>query len=128
MRLKIQIILTVTFTDPSFHGKLYNIGGDGPIIKKNMADKIAGSRLEYDNLRNLYPRFGRKWLFSVLMKLQLSIFWSVPRVTYAMKIISAIVQHFIDAYKDSSNELLKGMYFITMHRATKEYRAVLDLQ
>ena len=59
MWLKIRIILTVTFTDSSFHGKLYNIGGDGP-IKKNMADKIAGSRLEYDNLRNLYPRFGRK--------------------------------------------------------------------
>ena len=47
MRLKIRIILTVTFTDSSFHGKLYNIGGDGPIIKKNMADKIAGSRLEF---------------------------------------------------------------------------------
>ena len=57
--MKIRIILTVTFTDSSFHGKLYNIGGDGP-IKKNMADKIAGSRLEYDNLRNSYLRFGRK--------------------------------------------------------------------
>ena len=53
--MKIRIILTVTFTDSSFRGKLYNIGGDSP-IKKNMADKIAGSRLEYDNLRNLYLR------------------------------------------------------------------------
>ena len=59
MRLKIRIILTVTFTESSFYGKLYNIDGDGP-IKNNMADEIPGSRFEYDNLRNLYFCFGRK--------------------------------------------------------------------
>lgn len=57
--MKILTILIVAIADLSSRGKLYNIGGDCPITK-NMAEKIAGSGPEYDDLRNLYLRFGRK--------------------------------------------------------------------
>ena len=43
-----------------------------------MADKIAGSGLEYDELRHLHLRFGRKGLISVLTKPPLSTFRSAP--------------------------------------------------
>lgn len=59
MGLKILTILIVAIADLSSRGKPYNIGGDSPITK-NMAEKIAGSGLENDDLRNLYLRFGRK--------------------------------------------------------------------
>ena len=81
----------------SLRGKLYNSGGDGP-IKQNIAEKIAGSGLEYDDMRNLYLRFGKKGLDSVLTKPPLSTISSAPRVTRTMRIVSAILQHFHDVH------------------------------
>ena len=86
----------------SLRGKLYNSGGDGP-IKQNIAEKIARSGLEYDDMRNLYLRFGKKGLVSVLTKPPLSTISSAPRVTRTMRIVSAILQHFHDVCKDSSS-------------------------
>ena len=47
----------------SFRGQLYSTGGDGP-IKQNITEKTAGSGLEYDYLKNLYLRLGRRGLVS----------------------------------------------------------------
>jgi hypothetical protein len=86
----------------SFRGELYNPGhGDSP-IKQSIAEKIAGSGLRYEDLKNLYQRFGRKGLVCILTKPPLSSRSSLPRVTNTTRIVSAILKHFEEISKGSA--------------------------
>ena len=46
----------------SFRGKPYNPGHADSPMKQSIAEKTAGSGLRYEDLKNLYERFGRKGL------------------------------------------------------------------
>ena len=65
----------------SFKGKLYNPGHQDSPVKQNIAEKMAGSGLEYEDLKNLFNRFGRKGLVCILSQPPLSARPSAPRVT-----------------------------------------------
>jgi len=56
----------------SFRGKLYNPGRAGRPIKQSITKKVAGSGLEYENLKDLYQRFGWKGLVCILTRPPLS--------------------------------------------------------
>ena len=86
----------------TFQGKLYHPGrGDGP-IKQNIAEKIAGSGLEYDDLKKLYQRYERKGLVCILTKPPSSLRSSAPRVTRTARIVLAIVKHFQEISSNSA--------------------------
>ena len=65
----------------SFRGKLYHPGHQDSPVKQNIAEKMAGSGLQYEDLKNLFERFGRKGLVCVLSKPPLSARSSAPVVT-----------------------------------------------
>ena len=56
----------------SFRGKLYHPGHQDSPVKQNIAEKMAGSGLQYSDLKNLFQRFGRKGLVCILSKPPLS--------------------------------------------------------
>ena len=86
----------------SFRGKLYNPGHADSPIKQSIAEKIAGSGLTYEDLKNLYHRFGRKGLFCILTRSPLSSRSSVTKVTNTTRIVSTILKHFEEISKDSA--------------------------
>ena len=86
----------------SFRGKLYNPGHAGSPIKQGIAEKIAGSGLAYEDLKDLYQRFGRKGLVCILTRPPLSTRSTLPRVTNTPRIVSAILKHFEEISKDSA--------------------------
>ena len=86
----------------SFRGKLYNPGHADSPIKQSIAEKIAGSGLRYEDMNNLYQRFGRKGLVCILTRPPLSSRASLPRVTNTTRIVSAILKHFEEISKDSA--------------------------
>ena len=86
----------------SFRGKLYNPGHADNPIKQSIAEKIAGSALKYEDLNNLYQRFGQKSLVCILTRPSLSSRASLLRVTNTTRIVSAILKHFEDISRDSA--------------------------
>ena len=86
----------------SFRGKLFKPGHADSPIKQSIAEKIAGSGLRYEDLKNVYQRFGRKGLVCVLTKPPLSSHSSLPRVTNTTRIVSAILKHLEEVSKDSA--------------------------
>ena len=44
----------------TLRGKLYNAAGNDGAITKHMAEKIAGSGLNFDNLQRVFTEFGKK--------------------------------------------------------------------
>lgn len=86
----------------SFKGKLLNPGHQDSPVKQNIAEKMAGSGLEYEDLKNLFNRFGRKGLVCILSQPPLSARSSAPRVTRTKRIVLAIVKHFEEISKNSA--------------------------
>lgn len=86
----------------SFKGKLYNPGHQDSPVKQNIAEKMAGSGLEYEDLKNLFNRFGRKGLVCILSQPPLSARSSAPRVTRTKRIVLAILKHFEEISKNSA--------------------------
>ena len=78
----------------TFEGKLFSPEGSG-IISQSMGQKIAGSGLQYSNLRDLYMTFGSKGLLAVLsMSPSCQSRSKQPRVTGNKRILAAILNHF----------------------------------
>jgi len=81
---------------------LYNPGLADSSIKQSMLRRIAGSGLGYENLKDLYQRFGRKGPVCILTRPPLLSHSSAPRVTNTMRIVSAFVKHFKEISRDSA--------------------------
>lgn len=75
----------------SLSGRLFN---PGP-IKKQIAEKIAGSGLAYDDLQRVFTEFGKDGLIGILSKLPSSRPTS-SRVTRNTRILAAIFKYFRD--------------------------------
>jgi len=88
----------------SFRGKLYHAGHQDSPVKQNIAEKMAGSGLEYEDLQNLFQRFGRKGFVGILSKPPLSARSSAPRVTRTTRIVLAIVKHFEKISKNYTSQ------------------------
>ena len=88
----------------SFRGKLYHPDHQDSPVKQNIAEKMAGSGLQYEDLKNLFKRFGRKGLVCVLSKPPLSARSSAPRVTRTTRIVLAIVKHFEEILNNSTSQ------------------------
>ncbi|KAL9956925.1 hypothetical protein ACROYT_G038486 [Oculina patagonica] len=87
----------------TLRGKLYNPGSAGSPIKQTIAEKISGSGLGYEDLKNVFQQFGRKGLVCILTRPPLSCHSpSRPRVTNTMRIVSAIVRYFEQNFTDSA--------------------------
>ena len=86
----------------SFRGKLYHPGHQDSPVNQNMAEKMAGSGLKYEDLKDLFQSFGRKGLVCILSKPPLSARSSAPRVTRTTRIVLAIVKHFEEISKNST--------------------------
>ena len=50
----------------SFRGKLYNPERNDGAITKSIAEKIAGSCLAYEDLKNVHCRYGKEGFIAVL--------------------------------------------------------------
>ena len=71
----------------SFRGKLYNPERNDGAITKSIAEKIAGSGLAYEDLKNLYNRYGKEGVIAILSR-------PPSCATRTRRILSAIVGHF----------------------------------
>ena len=94
----------------SFRGKLYHPGHQDSPVKQNIAEKMAGSGLQYSDLKNLFQRFGRKGLVCILSKPPLSARSSAPRVTRTTTIVLAIVKHFEEISNNSTSQWVLNQY------------------
>ena len=94
----------------SFRGKLYHPGHQDSPVKQNIAEKMAGSGLQYSDLKNLFQRFGRKGLVCILSKPPLSARSSAPRVTRTTRIVLAIVKHFEEISNNSTSRWVLNQY------------------
>ncbi|XP_078372624.1 uncharacterized protein LOC144656263 [Oculina patagonica] len=87
----------------TLRGKLYNPGSADSPIKQTIAEKISGSGLGYEDLKNVFQQFGRKGLVCILTRPPLSCHSpSRPRVTNTMRIVSAIVRYFEQNFTHSA--------------------------
>ena len=77
----------------SFRGKLYNPERNDGAIKKSIAEKIARSGLAYEDLKNVYSRYGKEGVIAILSRPP-SCATTSPRVTRTGRILAAIVAHF----------------------------------
>ena len=50
----------------SFRGKLYNPERNDSAITKSIAEKIAGSGLAYEDLKNVYNRYGKEGVWAAV--------------------------------------------------------------
>lgn len=78
----------------SFRGKLYNPERNDGAITKTIAEKIAGSGLAYEDLKNVYNRYGKEGVIAILSRPPSCATSTSPRVTRTRRILSAIVGHF----------------------------------
>ena len=78
----------------TFDGKLFNSNGDNGMIKQSMALNIAGTGLSYENLSDLYEKFGTKGLLAILSMPPSQSTSKRPRVTRTKRILAAIAEHF----------------------------------
>ena len=78
----------------SFRGKLYNPERNDGFITKTIAEKIAGSGLGYEDLKNVYSRYGKYGVIAILSRPPSSATSTQPRVTRTGRISAAIVAHF----------------------------------
>jgi hypothetical protein len=76
-------------------GKLYSDAGNDGAISTSMAEKIAGSGLNFNDLQRVFTEFGKKGLFAILSKPPTSHQQSTkPRVTKTPRILSSILTYF----------------------------------
>ena len=78
----------------SLRGKLYYTESDNGTVKKNIAEKIAGSGLKYEDLRQLHSRYGKEGLLAILSRPPSCCSSNTPRVTRTARILAAIISHF----------------------------------
>ncbi|XP_068700225.1 uncharacterized protein [Montipora foliosa] len=78
----------------SFRGKLYNPERNDGAITKSIAEKIAGSGLAYEDLKNMYNRYGKEGVIAILSRPPSCATSTSPRVTRTARILAAIVAHF----------------------------------
>ena len=52
----------------SFRGKLFDAERNDGVIKKNIAEQIAGSGLAYEDLMRVYSRYGKEGLTAILSR------------------------------------------------------------
>ena len=83
----------------SFRGKLYNPERndgaiDGAIFSASIAEKIAGRGLAYEDLKNVYSRYGKEGVIAILSRPPSCATSTSPRVTRTGRILAAIVAHF----------------------------------
>ena len=79
----------------TLRGKLYNEAGNDGAITKHMAEKIAGSGLNFDDLERVFTKFGKKGLFAILSMTPTSNQQTrKSRVTKTPRILSAILTYF----------------------------------
>jgi hypothetical protein len=76
-------------------GKLYIDAGNDGAISTSMAEKIAGSGLNFFDLQRVFAEFGKKGLFAGVSKPPTSHQQSTkPRVTKTPRILSSILTYF----------------------------------
>ena len=82
----------------SFRGKLFNAERDDGVLRKNIAEKIAGSGLAYEDLQRVFTQYGKEGLIAILRRPPTSISSSStsPRVTRTGRILAVILKHFQD--------------------------------
>jgi hypothetical protein len=86
---------TARTTADTEKGKLYSDAGNDGAISTSMAEKIAGSGLNFDDLQRVFAEFGKKGLFAILSKPPTSHQQSTkPRVTKTPRILSSILTYF----------------------------------
>ena len=78
----------------SLRGKLYNPERNDGAITKSIAEKIAGSGLAYEDLKNVYSRYGKEGVIAILSRPPSCATSRSPRVTRTSRILAAIVAHF----------------------------------
>ena len=80
----------------TFRGKLFHPTDASFPVKQQIVEKIAGSGLSYQDLRNIIDKFGEKALIGVLSlpPSTSSPENKSPRVTKTTRILASIVQHF----------------------------------
>ena len=71
-------------------------------IKQQIAEKIAGTGMSYQDLQNVFEKFGVKGLVGILSQPPSSATCKAPRVTKTTRIIARIVEHFKAAEKTTS--------------------------
>lgn len=84
----------------SFKGKLFHEREKGYPVTKCIAEKIAGSGLCYDDLRNVFTTFGEMSLVAILSLPPSTSKSKVPRVTKTSRILVKIVDHFKSEYRE----------------------------
>lgn len=86
----------------TFRGKLFHpTNADQFPIKQQMAEKIAGSGLSYEDLQNVFTKFGENGLIGVLSIPPSSSDSKTPRVTKTTRILARIVEQFKTAAQHS---------------------------
>ena len=78
----------------TFRGTLYHPTNAEFPIKQQIAEKIAGSGISYQDLKNVFKKFGAKGLVGVLSLPPSSATSKAPRVTKTTRILARIVEHF----------------------------------
>ena len=80
----------------TFKGKLFHPTDASFPVKQQIVEKIAGSGLSYQDLTNIFDKFGEKGLIGVLSlpPSTSSTANKLPRVTKTTRILASIVQHF----------------------------------
>lgn len=80
----------------TFKGKLYHPTDPSFPVKQQIVEKIAGTGLSYQQLKNTFEKFGEKALIGVLSLPPASNATAnkSPRVTKTKRILASIVEHF----------------------------------
>ena len=78
----------------TFSGNDYDPVKDKGIIKKAMANKIAGSEIAYQDLHGLFRQAGRKGIIAILSMPQSTVRSPKPRITRNRRILNAICSFF----------------------------------
>ena len=78
----------------SFRSKLYNPERNDGAITKSIAEKIAGSGLAYEDLKNVFSRYGKEGVLAILSRPPSCSTSRSPRVTRTGRILAAIIAHF----------------------------------
>jgi len=73
----------------SFQAKLYNPERNDGVIEKSIAEKIAGSGLAYENLKNVYSHYG-----AILLRPASCATSRSPRVTCTGRTLAVVIAHF----------------------------------
>ena len=83
----------------TFNEIIFDPRTNNGFLKKNMAEKIAGSGLTYRDLNDVFDKYGREGLIAILAKPPSNASQSSPRVTRTARILAAIVDHFTQRTK-----------------------------